>query len=97
VFSAILTGCNAEAGGVSNAKMCIMLAQTFYVNRQSKDDGLDNSEHSKASGMSEEASTTRERRVYVKSYLKSHPIWENDDFWYVDRTFPTILSVALGV
>jgi hypothetical protein len=47
--------------------------------------------------MSEEASTTRERRVYVKSYLKSHPIWENDDFWYVDRTFPTILSVALGV
>jgi hypothetical protein len=85
LFSAILTGCNAEAGGVSNAKMCIMLAQTFYVNRQGKDDGLDNSEHSTSSGKTGEASTTREHRIYVKSYLKSHPIWENDDFWCVDR------------
>ena len=36
LFSAILKGCEPDAGGVANAKMCMMLAQTFYMNKQDK-------------------------------------------------------------
>lgn len=82
LFSAILTGCSSEEGGVSNAKMCIMLSQTFYVLKRDSDDGLDMSESSET-GDDDDDSSTRDRRVYVKNYLKSHPIWNQDDFWYV--------------
>ena len=30
VFKAILSGCDKEIGGIANAKMCMMLSQTFY-------------------------------------------------------------------
>ena len=38
VFRAILSGCDREAGGVSNSKMCTMLAQTFYMVEQNDKD-----------------------------------------------------------
>ena len=72
IFSAILTGCNAEEGGVSNAKMCIMLAQTFYVHHEDI--------RSVTSGEDDERSA-RDTRDYVKSHLSDHPIWKKEDFW----------------
>jgi len=77
LFSAILTGCNTEEGGVSNAKMCIMLAQTFYM--ASDNDDASESDH-KADNEGG-GSPARNRRVYVKNSLRNHPLWEKDDFW----------------
>lgn len=73
LFSAILTGCNAEEGGVSNAKMCIMLAQTFYMTSDKALELPDECEKREDSA--------RDHRIYVKNSLKDHPIWEQDDFW----------------
>jgi hypothetical protein len=68
IFNAILTGCNdeIETGGVSNAKMCMMLAQTFYIDRPH---------------VMNHAGASRDSRVYIKSRLIDHPIWSKDDFW----------------
>ena len=68
VFSAILSGCDCESGGVSNAKMCIMLSQTFYFSEKAKG-SVDRDERSK--------------RVYVKNRLIGHPLWLEEEFWYV--------------
>ena len=76
VFAAILSGCDHEAGGVANAKMCMMLSQTFYIVNDSDDDApievsLDPSSSSSA----------RSRRIYVKSKLIGHALWDEDEFW----------------
>jgi hypothetical protein len=75
VFAAILTGCNSEEGGVSNAKMCMMLAQTFYIVKKGDDgDGDGNCDgDAQADG--------RSQRVYSKSRLSDHELWSKDDFW----------------
>jgi hypothetical protein len=75
VFAAILTGCNSEEGGVSNAKMCMMLAQTFYIVKKGDDgDGDGNCDgDAQADG--------RSQRVYSKSRLSDHELWSRDDFW----------------
>lgn len=72
LFSDILTGCQEE--GVSNAKMCMMLAQTFYMERE--DMSLESSE-------SKQQPSPRTIRIYVKTKLTGHPIWSRDEFWYV--------------
>lgn len=74
IFAQILTGCQEE--GVSNAKMCMMLAQTFYT--EGDDDATTNPD--KPSG---EDSSPRTRRIYAKNKLTNHPIWASDEFWYV--------------
>jgi hypothetical protein len=66
VFSAILSGCDCESGGVSNAKMCIMLSQTFYF-AEKVNGAVDKGERSK--------------RVYVKNRLIGHPLWLEEEFW----------------
>ena len=72
LFSAILTGCSNEERGVTNAKMCIMLAQTFYIRGEEKStDDILGSPNSAA----------RQRRIYVKSKLRDHPIWSKEEFW----------------
>lgn len=73
IFSSLLTGCASEDGGVSNAKMCMMLAQTFYYESSGE-----------TSGPMLHASPTRQsrsHRIYVKSRLQDHPLWSKDDFW----------------
>ena len=66
VFIAILNGCDTESSGVSLAKMCMMLSQTFYkVAKDSKDSG----------------DSSRNGRIFVKSRLDGHPLWDQDDFW----------------
>ena len=73
VFSAILSGCQTDQGEVSNAKMCIMLAQTFYL--------LDEDNSEEATEVS--GSVARSRRIFIRSELTDHPIWAKDEFWYV--------------
>jgi hypothetical protein len=74
VFGAILTGCSSEDGGVSNAKMCMMLAQTFYIVRQGSSSGSDEDD---GDGQAE----GRSQRVYAKIRLSDHELWAKDDFW----------------
>ena len=75
VFEALLNGCTTEHdSGVSIAKMCMMLSQTFYLDelRPIGDDDADDANDA-----------SRESRVYVKSRLHNHSLWENDTFWWV--------------
>jgi hypothetical protein len=78
VFSAILTGCIKN--GVANAKMCMMLSQTFYIEGGDADE-LTGSSIDESEGGSSPSRGDRKRRVYVKSRLIGHSIWSKDDFW----------------
>ena len=76
VFDAILTGCDHEPGGVANAKMCMMLSQTFYI--------VDASDSDEAETLMDPSSPTRaarSKRIYVKSRLIGHALWDEDEFW----------------
>jgi hypothetical protein len=79
VFAAILSGCDHEAGGVANAKMCMMLSQTFYIVNDSGDDSPVEESRNAASPSS--SSSARNKRIYVKSKLIGHSLWEEDEFW----------------
>jgi len=74
VFRAILSGCDREAGGVSNAKMCMMLAQTFYMIDQEDKDAA-------ASEHSGDSSIARDKRIFIKHRITDHPIWMDEEFW----------------
>jgi len=78
LFSEILNGCNGE-GGVSNAKMCMMLSQTFYMENPDVVDG--DAQHLDDSNRSSPARQSRKLRIYVKNTLVGHPIWSRDEFW----------------
>jgi hypothetical protein len=86
VFNSILTGCCSEEGGVSNAKMCIMLTQTFYFCKEEPTPSTDGPGD-------DSASSDRGYRDYVKNYLKDHPLWAKDDFW--DHAFSLQLAESL--
>jgi hypothetical protein len=79
LFAAILTGCHAEERGVSNAKMCMMLAQTFYIKEEASSSSPPIARKPAASYSP--VRTAREKRIYIKSRLYDHPIWSKDDFW----------------
>lgn len=66
VFCAILEGCDCETGGVSNAKMCMMLSQTFYFLKETE-------ESTTGAG--------RSKRLYVQRRLLDHPLWSQEEFW----------------
>ncbi|KAL3810241.1 hypothetical protein ACHAXA_008731 [Cyclostephanos tholiformis] len=71
IFNSFLSGCGRESIDVSNAKMLMILSQTFYMIGQVTDN------------VSNECSTTRDRqsRIYVKSNICHHNIWSDDDYW----------------
>ena len=77
VFDAILSGCDHEAGGVANAKMCMMLSQTFYIDGDSED----TKEESSTSEPASPSAAPRSKRIYVKSTLICHHLWGDDEFW----------------
>jgi hypothetical protein len=85
VFWAILTGCHAEkSSGVLNAKMIMMLAQTFYIDARVEDlrpyddeKVMDDSSRSYSSPARQE----RRSRLYVKNRLVDHEIWSHNYFW----------------
>ena len=70
LFVSVLTGCDSDVGGVANAKMCMMLAQTFYIVKD--EDGS-----SGGGGVTHK----RQDRMFVRSRLASHAIWKDDEFW----------------
>ena len=92
IFATVLTnGLDDEEVGISNAKMCMMLAQTFYFLNDSilsepvqpvadatntDDVGNHNDELNQSL-----TRAGRQYRIYIKNALTSHPIWSNDDFW----------------
>ena len=97
-FDALLSGCDTrEAADVASAKMCMMLAATFYVRRKKKkkkekkegtgdwggEDGGPDDGSDDDNGPSSENLTADSRieRVYVKDRLQRHPIWMDEDFW----------------
>ncbi|KAL7558610.1 hypothetical protein ACA910_019445 [Epithemia clementina (nom. ined.)] len=91
VFDAMLSSCANEedvAGGMSNAKMLMMLAQTFYLPKDESSDPtaikLSRSSSSTGSVASDfESRKGRSRRLYIKSRLTNHKIWSKDEFWDV--------------
>lgn len=66
LFASFLTGCGRESIDVSNAKMLMILSQTFYF-ADHAGDAVDRSD--------------RTSRVYVKNKISSHEIWTDDYFW----------------
>jgi hypothetical protein len=76
IFWSILSGCDHEAGGVSNAKMCMMLSQTFYIMDLSESNTFDTAKREIPSPQTE-----RDKRIYVKSKLIGHPLWDENEFW----------------
>eukprot|EP00978_Attheya_sp_CCMP212_P008257 scaffold19326_cov39-Attheya_sp.AAC.1 len=70
VFDALLCGCDCrEPADVANAKMCMMLAQTFYVVETNSND----TERTEDGG--------RSKRIFVKIRLIGHKLWSDEDFW----------------
>mmetsp|Transcript_9336 Transcript_9336/g.12147 ORF Transcript_9336/g.12147 Transcript_9336/m.12147 type:complete len:207 (-) Transcript_9336:80-700(-) len=69
IFDAILTGCDREAGGVANAKMCMMLSQTFYM--------VDDTNVAP----DDDSPATRDNRIFVKTRLVDHLLWKDEEFW----------------
>jgi len=68
ILDAILTGCDRESADIANAKMCMMLAQTFYIlEGEDKVIDMDN--------------INRAKRIFPKNYLIHHLIWKDEDFW----------------
>jgi hypothetical protein len=85
VFMAILTGCNGEDGGVSNAKMCMMLAQTFYMVKEGEADDVQDDDPVgspvRVDPVGSPVRVARSQRVYVKTRLSDHELWAKDEFW----------------
>jgi hypothetical protein len=85
IFSSILTaGLDDEEAGVTNAKMCMMLAQTFYfLDDEATLAGEDNESGPLDDELNQSARKVRQMRLYIKNALTNHPIWAKDDFWFV--------------
>jgi hypothetical protein len=84
VFGAILSGCGNDNGSTGNAKMCIMLASTFY---------LSDAGNPQSGGDVIEDEVSRDRREFVRIRLKGHSLWKRDDFW--DATFGQLITESL--
>ena len=90
VFYALLKGCDARVpSDVANAKMCMMLSQTFYV--------VDHDDVFGDGGVntSGEVSDERKRRLYVKATLVNHPFFSQEDFW-VQALFQCVTESLAG-
>jgi len=90
VFYALLKGCDARVSSdIANAKMCMMLSQTFYV--------VDHDDVFGDGGMntSGEVSDERKRRLYVKATLVNHPFFSQEDFW-VQALFQCVTESLAG-
>jgi len=96
VFNAFLSGCGRESVDVSNAKMLMILSQTFYFVDEEQQGGgrggvsteevgdvdTNTTPQDKSSGTTISKTTQdRERRIYVKNEICHHDIWSDEDFW----------------
>jgi hypothetical protein len=87
VFDAILQSYVSDESGMTNAKMLMMLAQTFYF--------LETTESTDVSLEASPSRPRRERRIYVRNRLIGHAIWKSDAFW--DEAFRTAMAESLTV
>ena len=90
VFYALLKGCDARIpSDVANAKMCMMLSQTFYV--------VDHDDVFGDGGLnaSNEVSDERKRRLFVKATLVNHAFFSQEDFW-VQALFQCVTESLVG-
>jgi len=88
VFDSLLRGCGRDAGDIANAKMCIMLAQTFFTMNRDNDNTSTKAEVDDPEDLSisegsngESDSIDRTQRTYIKSRLIDNPLFLDDDFW----------------
>jgi len=65
VLDSLLTGCDRESADVASAKMIMMLAQTFYITRETGGEG----------------SEAKVKRSYPNEKICNHSIWSDEDFW----------------
>ena len=87
VFDAVLTSYVKDDTGMTNAKMLMMLAQTFYY--------LGLSATTEKQVESSPSRPKREKRIYVRNRLTGHALWSNDAFW--DEAFRTAMAESLTV
>ncbi|VEU43393.1 unnamed protein product [Pseudo-nitzschia multistriata] len=71
VFAAVLSGCSTKTdGGLSSAILLMSLSEHFYAREKDSTAARED---------------TSSKKVFVKSSLVGHPLWEKDEFW--DRAF----------
>lgn len=78
LFDAFLSGCGREPSDVSNAMMLMILSQTFYIEDRTCDEG---NNHGKVCDDGSSTRRDRKSRIYVKSTICHHEIWNDEDFW----------------
>ena len=83
ILKALLSGCDRHTDDIDNAKMCMILAQTFYKDGKDKTSDISNETTENKSENNSGQSIDRGKRIYVKDELKDHPIWSDEHFWYV--------------
>lgn len=92
IFNSFLNGCGRESIDVSNAKMLMILSQTFYFVEDEMEGGRDNAgggggamakaaKRDRTSAATNATTKEREHRDYVKSKICHHDIWWDEDFW----------------
>jgi len=87
IFNSFLSGCGSENVDVSNAKMLMILSQTFYISSEGKEE--EEEEEGK-----DDKSKDRKSRIYIKSKISHHEIWDDDGFW--DQAFYQCVSESLA-
>ena len=75
VISSLLSGCSTSGGDIANSKMCMMLSQTFFI--------VENGNNGDAESLNNIKTPDRKNRLFVKSKLVGHSLWNDDDFWCV--------------
>jgi len=85
VISSLLSGCSTSGGDIANSKMCMMLSQTFFIVENENDGGTELPNNIET--------PDRKNRLFVKSKLVGHSLWNDDDFW--DHALYQCISEAL--
>jgi hypothetical protein len=90
VISALLSACGSSSGDIANSKMCMMLAQTFFMVKCTTTN--DDAEPQLGSDCTDSFIdvTRRKQRIFIKTKLIGHSLWNDDDFWfvYLSHVFP---------
>ena len=82
VLRALLDGCTKVNSDVANAKMCMMLSETFYI----EDYNIERNSTSSSS-------PSRLGRLCVKSMLIGYERWNDDGFWEEGKSASKFLLV----
>jgi len=82
ILNSLLSGCDRQTDDIDNAKMCMILAQTFYrVDEDGLKNDLDTETEAKEESIASSRIEGRDNRIYVKDSLKGHSLWSDEHFW----------------